>query len=70
MFTRMGLGNEANRNDTTALSLNTALANGYLERGTLYLKLGKKELAAGDFQKTCALGSGEGCAELRSLGRR
>jgi TPR repeat protein len=50
-----------------ALYLNSGYSKAYLGRGDLYLITGRPDLAAGDYQKACDLGSEDACVTLRSM---
>ena len=47
-----------------AIALNQNFATAYVNRGNLYLKSGRKDLAFADFQRACALGDTLGCKAL------
>ncbi len=41
------------------------MKNVYFNRGNIYMRTGKKDLAVSDFQKACVLGEKEGCKAWR-----
>ena len=48
-----------------ALGRNTAAV--HFNRGNLYLKIGRRDLALADFQKACDLGFEPGCSMTRQM---
>jgi Tfp pilus assembly protein PilF len=63
----MGLYNEALRDLDKAIELDKNDADSFINRGKIYGKLGKKELAIEDFRKACDMGSEEGCGALEAF---
>jgi lipoprotein NlpI len=63
----MGREEQAIEDYSQALSMRPDVAQIYFERGQVYLRTGKRELASKDFRKACALGGTAGCDGLRKL---
>jgi len=67
-FFFLGLYDNALDDLSRAIELNKNFSAAYFNRGNVYLRTGKRELALRDFQKGCALGDRRSCGALQASG--